>query len=150
MLGDGLALLAIPLLVLRLTRSPVAAVLASLPGSVGYLAAGLPAGILVDRLDPWRVLMAGDVIRAAIFLALFLLTGSRSAAAWVILSLAFAAGAVTVFSDTALTIAVRDVFAGTRLMTANSWLESANQGGQIIGPARPACWPRPGCCTCRC
>jgi hypothetical protein len=40
MLGDGLAILAIPLLVLQLTRSPVAAVLASLPGSVGYLAAG--------------------------------------------------------------------------------------------------------------
>jgi MFS family permease len=134
MLGDGLAILAIPLLVLQLTRSPVAAVLASLPGSVGYLAAGLPAGVLADRLDPWRVLIAGDVIRAAIFLALFLLTGSRSAAAWLILTLAFAAGAVTVFSDTALTIAVRDVFAGPRLMTANSWLESASQLGQIIGP----------------
>ena len=77
MLGDGLALLAIPLLVLQLTRSPVAAVLASLPGSVGYLAAGLPAGVLVDRLDPWRVLIAGDVVRAAIFGVLFLLTGSR-------------------------------------------------------------------------
>jgi len=62
MLGDGLAILAIPLLVLQLTRSPVAAVLASLPGSVGYLAAGLPAGVLVDRLDPWRVLIAGASI----------------------------------------------------------------------------------------
>jgi MFS family permease len=135
MLGDGLAILAIPLLVLQLTRSPVAAVLASLPGSVGYLAAGLPAGVLVDRLDAWRVLIAGDVTRAAIFLALFLLTGTRESAAWLILTLAFAAGAVTVFSDTALTIAVRDVFAGARLMTANSWLESANQLGQIIGPS---------------
>ena len=135
MLGDGLALLAIPLLVLQLTRSPVAAVLASLPGSIGYLAAGLPAGVLADRLDPWRVLIAGDVTRAAIFLALFVLTGSRAAAAWLILTLAFAAGAVTVFSDTALAIAVRDVFAGARLVTANSWLESANQVGQIIGPS---------------
>jgi MFS family permease len=135
MLGDGLAILAVPLLVLQLTRSPVAAVLASLPGSVGYLAAGLPAGVLVDRLDPWRVLIAGDVTRAAIFLALFLLTGSRSVPAWLILSLAFAAGAVTVFSDTALAIAVRDVFAGSGLVTANSWLESANQMGQIIGPS---------------
>src|ERR1700757_5075642 len=89
MLGDGLALLAIPLLVLQLTRSPVAGVLASLPGSVGYLAAGLPAGVLVDRLDPWRVLIAGDVIRALIFLALFLLTWSPTVAAWQILSLAF-------------------------------------------------------------
>jgi MFS family permease len=135
MLGDGLAILAIPLLVLQVTRSPVAAVLASLPGSVGYLAAGLPAGVVVDRLDPWAVLIVGDVIRALIFLGLFLLTGSPAVSAWQILSLAFAAGAVTVFSDTALTIAVRDVFAGRRLVSANSWLESANQAGLIIGPS---------------
>ena len=134
MLGDGLAILAIPLLVMQLTRSPLAAVLASLPGSVGYLAAGLPAGVLADRANPWLVLIAGDVIRALIFLALFLLTGSHTIAPSLILSLAFAAGAVTVFSDTALAIAVRDVFTGPRLVAANSWLESANQGGLIIGP----------------
>ena len=135
MLGDGLAILAIPLLVMQLTRSPLAAVLASLPGSVGYLAAGLPAGVLADRANPWLVLIAGDVIRALIFLALFLLTGSHTIAPSLILSLAFAAGAVTVFSDTALAIAVRDVFTGPRLVAANSWLESANQGGLIIGPS---------------
>lgn len=135
MLGDGLAILAIPLLVLQLTRSPLAAVLASLPGSVGYLAAGLPAGVLADRVSPWLVLIASDVIRALIFFALFVLTGSHAAAPALILSLAFTAGAVTVFSDTALAIAVRDVFAGPRLISANSWLESANQGGMIVGPS---------------
>ena len=135
MLGDGLAILAVPLLVLQLTRSPVMAVLASLPGSVGYLAAGIPAGILVDRLDPWLLLIGGDAIRMVIFFALFALTGSRPFSPWLILSLTFAAGAVTVFSDTALAVAVRDVFAGPRLVPANSWLESANQSGQIIGPS---------------
>jgi cyanate permease len=79
MLGDGLAILAIPLLVLQVTRSPVAAVLAALPGSVGYLAAGLPAGVVVDRLGPWKVLIIGDVIRALIFLGLFLLRASGTA-----------------------------------------------------------------------
>src|SRR6267154_1531859 len=74
------------------------------PGSVGYLAAGLPAGVLADRANPWLVLIAGDVIRALIFLTLFVLTGSRAIAPALILSLAFAAGAVTVFSDTALAI----------------------------------------------
>ena len=135
MLGDGLAILAIPLLVMQLTRSPLAAVLASMPGSVGYLAAGLPAGVLADRVSPWLVLIASDVIRALIFFALFVLTGSPAVTPALILSLAFAAGAVTVFSDTALTIAVRDVFTGPRLISANSWLESANQAGLIIGPS---------------
>ena len=134
MLGDGLAILAVPLLVLQLTRSPLAAVLASLPGSAGYLAAGLLAGVLVDRLDPWLVLISGDVIQAITFLALFVLTGSHVISAWLVLSLALAAGAVNVFSDTALAIIVRDVFPGPRLVSANSWLESVNQSGQIIGP----------------
>jgi len=120
MLGDGLAILAVPLLVLQLTRSPMVAVLASLPSSVGYLAAGLPAGVLVDRLDPWLVLISADVIRALIFLALFMLTYWHAISAWLILSLAFAVGAVTVFSDTALAIAVRDVFPRPRLVSANS------------------------------
>src|SRR6516165_10584264 len=134
MFGDGLALLAVPRLVLQLTRSPVAAALASLPGSLGYLVAGLPAGVLADRLDPWTILISGDVIRVLIFLVLFALTGSPSVSPGAILALAFAAGAVTVFFDTALAIAVRDVFAGARLISANSWLESSNQAGQIIGP----------------
>ena len=134
MLGDGLALLAVPLLVLQLTRSPMAAVLAALPGSVGYLVAGLPAGVVIDRLNPWLVLICCDLVRGGIFVVLFMLTGSRAVTAWLVLALAFAAGAVTVFADTALAVIVRDVFAGPRLISANSWLESANQGGQIIGP----------------
>ncbi len=135
MLGDGLAMLAVPLLVLQLTRSPMAAVLASLPGSAGYLAAGVPAGLAADRLDPWLVLIASDILRAIIFLALFMLTLSGSAGAGQILGLAFAAGAITVFADTALAIAVRDVFTEPQLVSANSWLESANQNGLIIGPS---------------
>ena len=105
--------------------------------------------MLADRLDPWRVLIAGDVIRAAIFLALFLLTGSRSAAAWLILTLAFVAGAVTVFSDTALTIAVRDVFAGARLMTAIRGWSRPTSWARSSARAWRGCWPRPACCTCR-
>ena len=55
-------------------------------------------------------------------------------AVWPVLVLAFAAGGATVGFETALAITVRDLFAGPRLMPANSWLEAANQGGQMIGP----------------
>ena len=44
MIGDGLALLAVPLLILRLTHDPLAAGLAVAMRSVGYLAVGAPAG----------------------------------------------------------------------------------------------------------
>src|ERR1035441_8733304 len=126
MLGDGLAVLAIPLLVLRSTGSPVLAALASAPRSVGYLAAGI---------DPWRVLVAADIVRASIFLGLFVLTGLHRMAVWPVLALAFTAGTATVFFETSLTIAVRDLFTGPRLQSANSSLEAANQSGQVLGPA---------------
>jgi MFS family permease len=70
-LGDGLAVLAIPLLVLDLTRNPLVSALSAASVTVGYLLVGLPAGVLVDRLDPWRVLMAMDAVRAALFAALY-------------------------------------------------------------------------------
>jgi MFS family permease len=57
LLGDGLAALAIPLLVLDLSRSPLISALSAASVTVGYLMVGLPAGVLVDRLDPWRVLV---------------------------------------------------------------------------------------------
>ena len=111
MLGDGLAALAIPLLVLQLTRSPVAAVLAAAPRSVGYVAAGIPAGILADRLDPWRVLVVADSSGPRVFFGLFILTGQHRLAVWPVLVLAFAAGGATVLFETALAITVRDLFA---------------------------------------
>ncbi len=70
MLGDGLAALAIPLLVLDLTRNPLLSALSAASVTVGYLLVGLPAGVLVDRLDPWRVLIAMDAARTLLFAAL--------------------------------------------------------------------------------
>lgn len=144
LLGDGLATLAIPLMVLQLTRNPVVAALASAPRSMGYLGAGVLAGLLTDRLDPWRVMVAADVTRVAVFSALFALTGLHAASVGLILALAFAAGAATVFFETALAITVQDLYTGPQLVPANGWLESANQGGQVIGPAVAATFAAAG------
>jgi MFS family permease len=142
MLGDGLAILAVPLLVLQLTHDPLAAGLAAAPRGVGYLLVGVPAGPIVDRLNPWTVLIGADVARGAVFLALSVLALLGSARLWVVLSLAFLAGAATVFFDAALSVAVKDLFqdGGPRLQTggvlrANAMLETASQTSRLIGPA---------------
>jgi predicted MFS family arabinose efflux permease len=135
LLGDGLAVLAIPLLVLQLTRSPLLAALASAPRTIGYLLVGLPSGPIVDRTDPWLLLVAMDIVRAAVFVALFLLGLAHVRSVAVILVLAMAAGGAGVFFESALTVAVRDVFAGPDLIRANSFLEMAGQTSVVIGPA---------------
>ncbi|MEU0503415.1 MFS transporter [Nocardia sp. NPDC005998] len=134
LLGDGLAVLAIPLLVLELTHNPVAAALAATPRTVGYLVAGLPAGPVVDRADPWQVLIIADLVRAAIFVVLFVLTAVRVGSVGVILALAFGAGVAGVFFETALAVAVRDIYRDRALVRTNAILETASQTSILLGP----------------
>jgi Major Facilitator Superfamily len=135
LLGDGLAVLAIPLLVLDLTRSPLISGISAASVTIGYLFVGLPAGVLIDRLDPWRVLIAMDAARAVLFAALFAFAAAHLLAVWLILVIALAAGACSVFFETALVVVVRDLFAGPGLIRANSVIEVASQVSLIIGPA---------------
>jgi MFS transporter len=135
LIGDGLAVLAIPLLVLGLTRSPLISALSAATETLGYLVVGLPAGVLVDRLDAWRVLVAMDTARMAAFAALYLLWVTGAARLWVIMTIALAAGAASVFFDTALVVVVKDLFPGPGLIRANSALELASQAALVAGPA---------------
>ncbi|MEU1569343.1 MFS transporter [Streptomyces mirabilis] len=134
LIGDGLAILAIPLLVLEVSGSPYAAVLAAIPRTVGYLLVGLPAGALVDRLNPRDVMLTMDVIRFGVFLSLAVLAATSHLSVPVILALAFVAAGAGVFFETALTVAVRDLVEEERLVRTNSLLEAANQSAQIVGP----------------
>src|SRR5580692_9140738 len=135
LLGDGLAVLAIPLLVLGLTRSPLISALSAASVTLGYLVVGLPAGVLVDRLDAWRVLVVTDAARAVAFAVLYLLWVTGAARLWVIMTIALAAGAASVFFETALVIVVKDLFPGPGLIRANSALELASQAALVAGPA---------------
>ena len=135
LLGDGLAALAIPLLVLDLSRSPLISALSAASVTVGYLMVGLPAGVLVDRVDPWRVLVLTDALSAGLFAALFGFAAAGALAVWLVLAIAFAAGASSVFSQTALAVVVRDLFPAAGLIRANSALELASQLSLVAGPA---------------
>lgn len=135
LLGDGLAVLAIPLLVLDISRSPLISGLSAASVTVGYLVVGLPAGVLVDRMDPWRVLMLMDAARAVLFAGLFACAASGLLTVWLVLLIAFGAGGCAVFFQTALVVVVKDQFAAGELIRANSVLELANQLALVVGPS---------------
>ena len=135
LLGDGLAVLAVPLLVLDLSRNPLVSALSAASLTAGYLLVGLPAGVLVDRMDAWRVLLVTDALRAALFAALFGFAAGGLLAVWLVLVIAFAAGACSVFFQTALVVVVKDLFPAAGLIRANSVLELASQLSLVAGPA---------------
>ncbi len=99
-LGDGIAVAAGPLLVASQTSDPLLVALAGLLQRLPWLLFGLHAGVLADRLDRRRVVVAVDVLRACVLVLLVtaLLTGAVSVP--VVLVTVFLLGTAEVFADT--------------------------------------------------
>ncbi|WP_433202992.1 MFS transporter [Nocardia sp. CA-107356] len=134
LLGDGLALLVVPLLALELSSSPVISGISAATVTIGYLCVGVPAGVVVDRFGPWRVLLVMDALRACLFAAMYALAVTDLLTVPLLLALGLLAGASHVFFETALTVTVKDLCADRGLLRANSVLEMSNQLALILGP----------------
>jgi MFS family permease len=133
-LGDAVARFALPLLVLILTGSAVQAGAVGTISQVSALAWRLPAGVLVDRVDRRRAMLAADAVRllACGVLAALIVTGH--ARLWVIIAVAVVdATARTVFS-TAEHAALRSIVAPGQLPAAVARNEARGYGVSLAGP----------------
>jgi MFS family permease len=66
MIGQGAVTAAVPLLAASLTRNPLLVSVVAASTYAAWLVVGLPAGALVDRWPRRRVMVASDLIRAAL------------------------------------------------------------------------------------
>lgn len=134
-LGTQVSLLAVSLLAVRTLRAPPAEVgilVACQPGA--YLIAGVPAGMVADRVSRRTVMLYGDLLRAA-------LIGSVPAAgAAGLLTVAqlyivvCATGIATVFADVARQSALAVLVPPRRLAAANARLLTAQSAARLGGP----------------
>jgi MFS family permease len=135
-LGDGIALAAGPLLVASQTQDPILVALAGLLQRLPWLLFGLYAGVLADRVDRRLLVIAVDLLRAAVLVVLTaaLVTGVVNVP--VVLVAMFLLGTAEVFVDTTsatllpMVVDKRDLGIGNaRLMTAGITMN------QLVGPA---------------
>ena len=63
MLGSRISTIAFPMLVLHINNSPSIAGLVTCAAILPSMVAYLPAGVLVDRWNPWRVMLISEVLR---------------------------------------------------------------------------------------
>jgi MFS family permease len=86
MLGSRISTVAFPMLVLGLGNSPFVAGLVTCAAILPSMIAYLPAGVLVDRLNPWRVMLVSEVIRGVSITAILILLGldSRAKIYWLV------------------------------------------------------------------
>ncbi|WP_456563752.1 MFS transporter [Blastococcus sp. SYSU DS0533] len=135
-LGDGIALAAGPLLVAAQTSDPFLVALAALMQRLPWLLFGLYAGVLADRVDRRRLVIAVDAARAVVLgiLTLALVTGQVTVE--VVLAAMFLLGTAEVFADTTSGTLLPMVVGRADLGTGNARLMAgALTMNQMAGPA---------------
>ena len=135
-LGDGIALAAGPLLVASETQDPALVALAGLLTYLPWLLFGLWAGVLADRLDRRRLVVAVDLARAAVLavLTVTLVTGRVNIP--VVLATMFLVGLAEVFADTTTGTLLPMVVDRADLGIGNARMMAGFVAtNQLIGPA---------------
>ena len=129
--GDFLALFAvISLITYRWHGNPVQVTVVSLAFVLPMAIVGPPAGVFVDRWNVKRVMIASDLIRAALVVLLLFVTNVRQIAA-----IFFALSTVSSFFAPAQSVTLRTLVPPEGLLAANALMSQAFYVVRLVSPA---------------
>ena len=134
-MADGVFQIALPLLALTLTRSPVLIAGVALAGRLPWLVFALQAGALADRLDRRRTMMLVEAARFALIGGLAGLVALDMATLWLLYLVAFALGIGETLFDTAAQSIMPMLVRHEDLSRANGRLYAVELTmNQFVGP----------------
>lgn len=131
-MGDRLAMVAFPWLVYTTTHSALSTGVVLAMFTLPYVLFGVFAGAVLDRIDRRGVMVAADIVRGALVLAVPFVAERSTDAVFV---LAFLTACATVFFDPGLMALLPDVVPDEDLLRANSVLAATTHVTEIIGYA---------------
>jgi MFS family permease len=135
-LGDGLGLAAGPLLIASQTQDPLLVALGALLQRLPWLLFGLYAGVLADRIDRRGIVVAVDLMRAAVLAVLSATIITDHVSIAVVLGAMLLLGTAEVFADTATGTLLPMVVAKADLGIGNARLMAGVLTmNQLVGPA---------------
>jgi transmembrane secretion effector len=133
-LGSESTAIAYPLLVLAVTGSAAKAGLVAAARVVPFALFGVPAGMVADRYDRKRVMIAADAVRALAVAALGVAIVLDKVAFWQVPVVAFVEGTGSVFFGPAAAGALRSVVPARRLADAAGIQQGRNAVVVVAGP----------------
>ncbi|TCC00433.1 MFS transporter [Micromonospora zingiberis] len=134
-LADGIVKIALPLVAVGHTGSPVLVAGVAAAFSLPWLLFALPAGALVDRLDRRQVMLVANTLRAALFGALALAVALDAGSIWLLYLVAFGAGVAETLYDTSAQSILPQLVPRAVLPRANGWLHAVElAANQFVGP----------------
>ncbi|MDQ2951043.1 MAG: MFS transporter [Chloroflexota bacterium] len=99
-----------------------------------FLLVSLPAGVWVDRLPRRPILIAGDLVRAALLISIPIAYFFDALTIWQLYGVGFAFGIATVFFDVAYQSYLPALVARRQIVDGNAKLEISRSGAQLGGP----------------
>jgi MFS family permease len=136
LLGNGIFLVALAWQVYDLDNDPVALSLVGTAWTGGMVAFLLTGGIVSDRIDRRRVLVAADLVRAAALVAMGALAIAGTIAVWHLVALSVFIGIGEAFFGPAFGAIVPDIVAAEHLVQANALDQLVRQAAaRLAGPA---------------
>jgi MFS family permease len=136
LLGDGIFVVAEAWQVYDLDNDPVALSLVGTAWTLGMVAFLLTGGVVTDRVDRRRVLIAADLVRAAALVAMGVLSLSGVIAIWHLVVLSLFMGIGEAFFGPAFGAIVPEVVAKEHLVQANALDQLVRQAAaRLAGPA---------------
>jgi MFS family permease len=133
-LGDAFALIALPLLVFKLTNSVFQMGLITSASGVSMLLTGLFAGVIVDRMDRRRLMIWCDLGRVLVFGAIPLGWWLLGPQLWLLYVVTVLGSALGMVFQVAYTTAIPNLVDHEQLTDANSRLQMTFALGTAIGP----------------
>ena len=138
-LADGLVKIALPLVAVTLTDSPVLVAGVTLAVTLPWLLFALPAGALADRVDRRIAMVTANVVRGAAVavLAVAVLLGLEAsvAAIWALYAVALLLGTAETVYDTCAQSILPQIVPRDRLPRANGRLIAAElTANEFVGP----------------
>lgn len=133
--GDGVRLVALPLLATLLTRDPVLVAAVTAAVRLPWLIASLPAGVLADRFDRRSLMGYGAIGQTVLVGSLGLAVFADRASIGLLIAVAFTMGCLEVLIDNTAQVITPHTVAASRLEDANGLLVGAFiVANQFIGP----------------
>lgn len=134
-LGDGVLVAALPLLAASLTRDPVAFAAVSVAGTLPWLVLSLPAGVVVDRFERRRIMVATNAWRALLLGVLGVTVLLDRAGIPALVVIAFGLGVGEVLFDNAAQTLLPSIVPPAQLERANGRLYAGEiVTNQFVGP----------------
>jgi MFS family permease len=160
-LGSSFTMFALPLLVFKLTGSPLNLGLIMTFEFLPYLLFGLILGAWVDRVDRRRMMIATDVARAVVIASIVVLAGLDMLAVWWIYAVGFVSSTLKICFDAGEFAAIPSLVGTDDLIKANGHIQASYSAALFFGPlmagallavarykrscssTRSRSWPRP-------